>query len=191
MTGENAVGAEDVVIEVREAEINNQRVFWDHYHQINNDNYLFADLEGQWNGPFCFVQAADTQFGMIESYLEKKENPGWDKEVALTRKAIRAANEMQPRPKFFVVCGDLLDAFPDEKPDMREEQEHDFKTVFSQLSSEIPLVCVCGNHDIGNTPSRQTVSAYRSSFGDDFFSFWVGGVFFIVLNSQYYWDSSE
>ena len=31
---------------------------------------------------------------------------------------------------------------------------------------------------------------YRSSFGDDYFSFWTGGVFFIVINSQYYYDSS-
>lgn len=29
---------------------------------------------------------------------------------------------------------------------------------------------------------------YRSIFGDDYFSFWCGGVLFIVLNSQFYWD---
>lgn len=32
---------------------------------------------------------------------------------------------------------------------------------------------------------------FRSSFGDDFFSFWRGGVLFLVLNSQYYFDPSE
>ena len=32
---------------------------------------------------------------------------------------------------------------------------------------------------------------YRSSFGDDFFSFWRGGILFLVLNSQYYFDSTK
>ncbi len=81
---------------------------------------------------------------------------------------------MRPRPRFLIVCGDMLDAFPDKWPRIREEQERDFMEVYSELDEEIPLVCVCGNHDVGNTPSRETVASYRSSFGDDFFSFWVG-----------------
>lgn len=32
---------------------------------------------------------------------------------------------------------------------------------------------------------------YRSSFGDDFFSFWCGGILFLVINSQYFYDSSK
>lgn len=32
---------------------------------------------------------------------------------------------------------------------------------------------------------------YRSSFGEDYFSFWKGGVLFLVLNSQYYYDSTK
>ena len=121
---------------------------------------------------------------------------------------------MRPRPRFLIVCGDMLDAFPDKWPRIREEQERDFMEVYSELDEEIPLVCVCGNHDVGNTPSRETVASYRSSFGDDFFSFWVGirlyapapyiesvnemvssffqigGVCFVVINSQYYEDPS-
>lgn len=42
-------------------------------------------------------------------------------------------------------------------------------------------------------PSRmpQDVAQYRSRFGDDYFSFWVGGVFYIAINSQYYCDDSR
>ena len=58
--------------------------------------------------------------------------------------------------------------------------------VYSRLDKSIPLVCVCGNHDVGDKPTVATVSSYRQSFGDDYFSFWIGGVHFIVLNSQYY-----
>lgn len=73
---------------------------------------LSKESQSQWQGPFFFIQAADTQFGMIETYLEKKADPRWDKEIQLTRQAIAAVNKMNPKPKFFVVCGDLVDAFP-------------------------------------------------------------------------------
>ena len=61
----------------------------------------------------------------------------------------------------------------------RLEQEKDFIDVFQELDNEIPLVCVCGNHDVGNSPTVETVAAYRNVFGDDYFSFWIGGEFFI------------
>lgn len=32
---------------------------------------------------------------------------------------------------------------------------------------------------------------YRSVFGTDYFSFWCGGVLFVVINSQYYFDGSK
>ena len=72
----------------------------------------------------------------------------------------------------------------------REEQVADYKSLLSELHPDIALVCVCGNHDIGNTPTPATVQRYREDFGDDYFSFWVGGVKCIVLNSQFYEDAS-
>ena len=42
----------------------------------------------------------------------------------------------------------------------------------------------------GNTPTPESIAGYTSDFGDDYFSFWHGGVHFIVLNSQFYEDSS-
>ena len=66
----------------------------------------------------------------------------------------------------------------------------DFLKVYSRLDPSIPLICVCGNHDVGNRPTKETIASYRSSFGDDYFSFWHGGVHFLVLNSQFYEDAS-
>ena len=68
--------------------------------------------EKVWSGPFTFVQAADTQFGLIDRYIYKKTEPDWSKEIGLTQAAINMVNNMKPIPKFFVVCGDLLDSFP-------------------------------------------------------------------------------
>lgn len=155
---------------------------------------------------------------MIEHYKKKIENPGWTEEIELCQRLVRAINRMTPKPKFFVVCGDLLDAYPgkekspmstratvscriglnvttsvfvDRFPERRALQEKDFKKVLADLDPEIPLVCVCGNHDVGETPTQETVTKYRASFGDDYFSFWCGGVFYITINTQYYWDGSE
>ncbi len=68
----------------------------------------------------------------------------------------------------------------------REDQYTDFVKVFKKLDPEIRLICVCGNHDVGDEPTEKTVEVYRRQFGPDFFSFWSGGVKFVVLNSQYF-----
>ena len=36
----------------------------------------------------------------------------WDEEVQLTRQAVEAINKMSPRPRFMVLCGDLVHAMP-------------------------------------------------------------------------------
>lgn len=43
---------------------------------------------------------------------------------------------------------------------VKEEQIKDFKTIFSAVDPEIPLVCVCGNHDVGDSPTVETVTKY-------------------------------
>lgn len=126
---------------------------------------------------------------MIEEYLDKIVDYGWAKELALIRASLVAANRMEPRPKFYIVCGDLIHAFPTQAP--RDAQLRDFKNVFEGLDNEIPLVCVCGNHDVGDKPTPATISSFRENFGDDYFSFWVSGVLMIVLNSQFYENRTE
>lgn len=138
----------------------------------------------KWSGPFCFIQAADTQYGMIDKYLLKKTEPKWDEEIRLSELAIEAINRMTPRPKFLAICGDLIDARPG--TDNQLKQVVDFKRVFSKLDPNIPLICVCGNHDIGEQPTTGTVRQYRKTFGDDYFHFVTNGVLFIVINSQFY-----
>ncbi|UYV82528.1 CPPED1 [Cordylochernes scorpioides] len=145
--------------------------------------------ERLWQGPFTFLQAADTQFGMIENYIERNADPGWQQEIALTRKMVKAANAMSPRPRFLIICGDLVDAMPGTPKN--EPQIRDFKKVLEGLDNQIPLVCVCGNHDIGNQPTVESIQHYNRHFGDDYFSFLCGGVKFIVLNSQFYENPSK
>ena len=56
-------------------------------------------------------------------------------------------------------------------PFFRSRQEADFKKVFESLDPAIPMLCVCGNHDIGNSPTHQTIERYTQNFGDDYFYF--------------------
>ncbi|CAG7832420.1 unnamed protein product [Allacma fusca] len=155
---------------------------------MNLRNYFDEEMEADWKGPFTFIQMADPQFGLIEKFILKKEIPHWDEEMALTSAAIQCINKMRPKPRFVVICGDMLDAHPN-KPDeikVREEQYEDFVDVFQQLDPEIPLICVCGNHDICDEPTPLSYIIYKKQFGPDFFSFRVGGVKFVVVNSQYF-----
>ncbi|KAL7979162.1 hypothetical protein Chor_015186 [Crotalus horridus] len=150
-----------------------------------------------------FREGADPQFGLMKAYSIGDCSSGgdeWEAELQLTRQAVEAINRLNPPPKFFVLCGDLIHGMPAAQagvesllcfPLAREAQIRDLRNVLKDLRSDIPLVFVSGNHDLGNTPTPETVSDYCQQWGDDYFSFWVGGVFFLVLNSQLYFDASQ
>merc|ERR1719427_2361684 len=94
----------------------------------------------------------------------------------------RFKNNHKKRPiKFVVVCGDHTHNFEkqwsNKKPvkynrEKRETQLKAYKDIWRKLNPEIPLVCVCGNHDVGNRPTAKTISLYTKEFGDDYFAFW-------------------
>lgn len=152
---------------------------------------LTEDAEREWKGPFCFIQAADPQLGLMKAWRDGDCDGGgeeWAEEVELTKQAVEAVNKLRPRPRFMVLCGDLVHAMPDTP--FREGQERDLKTALKGTDPSIPLVFVSGNHDLGNTPTPRTVEQYCSAWGNDYFSFWVGGVLCLVLNSQLFYDAS-
>ena len=102
------------------------------------------------------------------------------------------------RPKFAIVCGDLVHAQPSGRggrgpggvgrngydPKAQGAQVAAFKRTMSAIDSSIALVCLCGNHDLGNLPNKATVDLFTSRFGSDYFGFWAGGCRCIVLNSS-------
>ncbi|KAL1463212.1 hypothetical protein WDU94_014987 [Cyamophila willieti] len=172
--------------------LSGNEVEWKIYAQ--GTEYLAFDQgnEKSWSGDFSFVVGADSQFGMMVKYqIPPNEETNWDEEIKLSTKLVAQLNAMAPKPRFFVVCGDLTDMFPEVAIDVKNRQITDFKRIFSNLDPEIKLICVCGNHDVGNTPTADSVKKYRDSYGSDYFSFHCGGVHFIILNSQYYKDHTH
>jgi len=160
------------------------------------------DLEREWRGDFCFVQAADTQLGFMSDPTWGAEGDGesWKEEIELAERLVRCCNALRPRPRFVAVCGDLVHALPEgvlgDSPAVRRyantsrysRQNADFKRVMAGL--EMPLVCVCGNHDVGDRPTPGSLAAYRELYGPDWRAFWCGGMRSLVLNAQLLSDPS-
>ena len=122
-----------------------------------------------------FIQGSDTQFGLKDRKNKiPVKNQNWKAEMDLARLAVRSANALHPKPRFFVLSGDMIDAIPGSRN--YEAQLKDFKAVFKELDPDIPLVCLCGNHDAGDQPTVESIAKYRSNYGDDYYSFWVGGI---------------
>lgn len=112
----------------------------------------------------------------------------WTEDEALLRAAVAEWNRLQPRPKFIVITGDLANAFPRNYSTLRRQQLDAVRAELSAVASDIPLVLLSGNHDLEDQPTGETTAAYVAEFGDDYFTFWIDGVRFIVLNSQLYRD---
>ena len=139
---------------------------------------LAREKEGRWNGPFFFVALADPQFGMMTDPDRERRN---------AEAAVGHINRLKPR--FVMVLGDLTHAVSGEKG--HEEQVAKVKRIFGKVDRGIPLLLLPGNHDLAKKVTAEALSAYRKSFGDDYYSFWTGGVQGLVLNSHLYWNPAE
>ena len=146
-----------------------------------------------------FVITADTQYGILMDGFAMN-TPNWSQEIEISRKCVEQINAMvgDERPLFVCVCGDLVDtessfsgAIASWKKVMKgwernlvfEQQVNDFKRVWSGLHPDIALVCLCGNHDVGNRPTKASIEHWTSSFGDEYLSFWANGSFNLCLNN--------
>jgi serine/threonine-protein phosphatase CPPED1 len=143
---------------------------------------------------FTFVIGADTQLGISSGCRE------WDYELEYSRRAVNYINQLTPKPAFVSLCGDLIDMEPslysekfshDQCLAIQSQQYHDFEQVWRLLDPAIPLLCLCGNHDVGNIPTMESVQRYVSRFGDDYFAFWHQRTYCLCLNTNLYNDHSQ
>jgi len=147
-----------------------------------------------------FVVCADTQLGSTSL------NDEWETELEYSRLAVDRINNLTPRPKYVCVCGDLVDmehTFYANNPKskalknytkeecgrIQDKQNDDFKNVWSKVHPDIALVCICGNHDIGNRPTPESITRFTNAFGDEYLAFWANGTYNIVLNNVLFMNS--
>jgi predicted phosphodiesterase len=117
-----------------------------------------------------FIQMSDPQFGM---YTKDKD---FAQETANFEFAIATANRL--KPAFVVITGDLINKSDD------AAQAAEYKRITSKLDPAIKLFSMPGNHDVGNEPTKESLARYRERCGPDYYSFRVGDVAGLVLNSN-------
>ena len=133
---------------------------------------LFLVLTGaSWaQEPVWFLQMSDPQFGM---YTADKD---FTQETANFEFAIATANRLHP--KFVVITGDLVNKPGD------AAQIAELKRITGKLDRGIALHLAAGNHDVGNTPTPDSLALYRRNIGGDYYTFEAPGFEGIVLNSS-------
>jgi len=119
---------------------------------------------------FFFIQMADPQFGFFTA------NDDFSRETINFTRAIEAANRL--RPAFVIVSGDLTHRQGD------SAQIAEYRRIAAMLDHSIPLYNVAGNHDLALPLSPQSVAAYRSTFGPDYYTFEQRGLLGVVINSS-------
>ena len=117
-----------------------------------------------------FIQMSDPQFGMFT------KDKDFAQETANFEFAIATANRLMP--DFVVVTGDLINKSDD------TAQAAEYQRITAKLNPKIKLFSVAGNHDVGNEPTPESLARYRKRFGPDYYSFRVGDVAGLVLNSN-------
>ncbi|XP_026192734.1 serine/threonine-protein phosphatase CPPED1 [Cyclospora cayetanensis] len=169
---------------------------------FNSDNHpKRLDLkklsnQQKWFGPFTFALLADPQLGLYQN------NHSWGEELQQVSECIAAAVSSSPTPAFIAILGDLVhapvpaqavqtDPSITEVWRVRDQQARDLADAIDGPSKEVPVVVAAGNHDIGSTPTREAIADYESLWGKDYYSFWFGGVKFVVANSSVFYDDAE
>lgn len=109
---------------------------------------------------------------------EGTPDEGWPFEQARLARAIKIANEI--KPDFLMVLGDMVMHWD------HQGEIADLRESFKQLSPDIPLYWVPGNHDVGvdyYAATDESLAAYRENYGPDWHSFTVGPCQFFAFNS--------
>lgn len=119
---------------------------------------------------YFFIQITDPQFGMFE------KNEGFEKETALYEKAVVEINRL--KPDFVIITGDFVNDGKD------ETQIAEFKRITGKINIGIPVYYLPGNHDVGGTPDKESLSAFKKNYGYDRFSFKHKGSRFIGFNTS-------
>lgn len=74
-----------------------------------------TEADKSWQEDFYFVQGADPQFGMMGTFKRTDFSPetlNWDEEIRLAKLSVEKVNQLNPKPRFFVICGDLTHQMP-------------------------------------------------------------------------------
>ncbi len=138
-------------------------------------------IQGHWNKDFVFAHISSPAVASdpAEDRAVDSKGRATGSDRQRLGEAVSAINKL--RPKFVVVTGDMTAAACGEP--LHGLQVEDLRRVMTRLSDSIPVLYVPGPRDLGETPTAESLSAYRAKFGADYYGAWYGGVRCLVLNS--------
>ena len=119
--------------------------------------------------PWFFIQLTDPQFGMYTG------DKSFTQETANFEFAVASVNRL--KPAFVVITGDLINKPAD------PAQLAEYKRIEGKIDKSIEVYRLAGNHDVKNEPDPASLAAYRSSMGEDWYSFRHGIFAGVVLNT--------
>jgi 3',5'-cyclic AMP phosphodiesterase CpdA len=120
--------------------------------------------------PWFFAVLSDPQFGMFA------KDKNFTQETANLEFVVANLNRL--RPRFVVICGDLVNRTAD------AAEIAEYKRVLHELDPSIPVYYVAGNHDVGNVPTAANLASFRASIGPDYYTFSANGILGVVLDSS-------
>ena len=140
-------------------------------------------VERQFLGMSIFEESKFTNaFSFVFLSVPRASRP--DARHDMLRRAVASVNRLWPRPRFLVLCGE--NNVGNSSPHSGELSLEAYRSALKLLAPNIAVVSVPGRSDFASTggvPTPEGLQAYRNSFGADYYSFWIGRIQFIVLNS--------
>ncbi|KAI9908516.1 hypothetical protein PsorP6_003924 [Peronosclerospora sorghi] len=154
------------------------------------------DLQNRWTSDFSFMQLSGPKLGRAAASAEADDQGGstWETESRAFLKAINILNSL--RPAFVVFCGDFVNSKPSQT--FYEAQVTAFQKLVNQITPQVRLVCtylanllLTHSNGSGEFHSCEEMLKYQKHFGDTRFSFWFGGIKYIVVNTTALCRESE
>ncbi|KAI4800419.1 hypothetical protein KUCAC02_013248, partial [Chaenocephalus aceratus] len=145
---------------------------------------LTEDAESKWTGPFFFIQAADPQLGLMKAW--KEGDYLVHAMPALPKAACRQI--LHPEPGCFCQRDQRRGRW--KTPRSERVRSGDLKKALKEDGPLHPTGVRHWEPRPGEHPTPGRMSSSCSAWGNDYFSFWVGGVLCLVLNSQLFHDAS-
>ena len=128
------------------------------------------------DGAVRIVHCGDPQFGFGFGGDAAKK---YAEDLARFERVIEAVNALKPDLCF--IAGDMTH--------LAGELEKDWPRLMKRFT--VPTVVAPGNHDMGNSLTRENVERFERVFGYSYKSLRVGGWRFLCGNSQYWRETAE
>jgi len=130
-------------------------------------------------------------FAFVHINVDRYHRKDQDDNNGMLRRAIAAINRIHPRPRFVALSGATLTTATTTTtatPSLSSEEQdicfQQYKQALRFLAPNIAVVTVPGATDFPDSGlTMPALQAFRTQYGADYYSFWIGRIMYIVLNS--------